>query len=66
MVQHRQVQMLPLLDFPRVQIAAMWQGTPTEIVRSFLEEAEHSVRAILATAAADNATHSPLCPRIKR
>jgi DNA-binding transcriptional LysR family regulator len=47
-VQHRNVQALPLLDFPRMQMAVLWQGTPTEIVRSFLEEAERFVREMSA------------------
>jgi DNA-binding transcriptional LysR family regulator len=43
-VKHRQVQMLPLLEFPRLQMAVLWQGTPTEVVRSFLDEGERFVR----------------------
>jgi DNA-binding transcriptional LysR family regulator len=41
---HRQVEMLPLLDFPRLQLAVMWHGPPTEIVRGFLEEVGHYLR----------------------
>jgi DNA-binding transcriptional LysR family regulator len=44
LARHPKVQMLPLLEFPRLQLAVLWQGTPNAIVQTFLEEVRQYVR----------------------
>ena len=42
-VQHPRVRVLPLADFAQVEVAAMWHGEPTPLIRSFLEESQRYV-----------------------
>lgn len=40
---HANVRVLPLSDFPSLEIAALWSGEPSPLVSAFLEEAQRYV-----------------------
>jgi DNA-binding transcriptional LysR family regulator len=42
-VKHRDVRVLPLEGFPAVEMAALWNGEPTPLVRVVLEESQRYV-----------------------
>ena len=42
-VKHPLVRVLPLDDFEAVEIAALWHGEPTPLIRALLEEAQRYV-----------------------
>ena len=41
---HPRVRVLPLADFDAVEVAALWHGQPTPLIRAVLEEAQRYVR----------------------
>ena len=42
-VRHPQVRVLPLEGIGEVELAAMWHGEPTPIIRTFLHEAQRYI-----------------------
>jgi DNA-binding transcriptional LysR family regulator len=52
---HRDVRVLPLEDFPAVDIHTIWRGEPTPVLRSVMEEAQRYVRKNWPQFACDDA-----------
>jgi DNA-binding transcriptional LysR family regulator len=44
LVGHRDVRVLPLDDFPAVDVNTIWRGEPTPVLRTLMEEAQRYVR----------------------
>ena len=42
-VRHPQVRVLPLEGFAEVELAAMWHGEPTPLIRTFLQESQRYI-----------------------
>ncbi len=44
-IRHPKVRVLPLPGFPPMEVAGLWVGQPTPLIRAILEEGRHYIRA---------------------